>query len=180
MGTPNNRQREVALLMDSTRDQKWVDELYIENSKKMLSIAMRHGFLQEEAEEIVQDAFLLLLSKSECFQSGHNNPGGFLMESLKNLMGTHLRHKKILQFVPYDKIPEVSITDTYFSSLENWLPDELSDEDKILLVARYEEQIPYAELSGRLGISPNQCALKIFRAKRKLRTILEKEKTSDS
>lgn len=101
------------------------------------------------------------------------------MESLKNLMGTHLRHKKILQFVPYDKIPEVSITDTYFSSLENWLPDELSDEDKILLVARYEEQIPYAELSGRLGISPNQCALKIFRAKRKLRTILEKEKTSD-
>ena len=46
--------------MDST--QKWFDELYTKNYKRMISIAMRLGFSPEEAEELVQDAFLLLLS----------------------------------------------------------------------------------------------------------------------
>ena len=156
--------------------QKWFDELYIKNYKKMVTIAMRLGFPSEEAEELVQDAFLLLLSKSERFQKGHDNPGGFLMESLKNLMGTRLRHKKIIQFVPYDEISEAAATDTYFSSLRDRLPAELSEEEKELLVARYEEQMPYAELSNRLGISPKHCALKVFRAKRRLQELLEKEK----
>lgn len=156
--------------------QKWFDELYIKNYKRMVTIAMRLGFPPEEAEELVQDAFLLLLSKSERFQKGHDNPGGFLMESLKNLMGTRLRHKKIIQFVPYDEMSEAAATDTYFSSLRDRLPAELSEEDKKLLVARYEEQMPYAELSKRLGISPKQCALKVFRAKRRLQELLEKGK----
>lgn len=166
--------------MNSTQNQKWFDELYIKNSKKMIYIALRFGFCQEEAEEIVQDAFLLLLSKSERFQNEHENPGGFLMESLKNLMGTRLRHKRVLQFVPYDKMPEIAITDTYFSSLRDCLPDKLSDEDKTILIARYEKQIPYTELSKQLRISPNQCALKVFRAKKRLRAILEEEKISSS
>lgn len=156
--------------------QKWFDELYIKNYKRMVTIAMRLGFPPEEAEELVQDAFLLLLSKSERFQKGHDNPGGFLMESLKNLMGTRLRHKKVIQFVPYDEMSEAAATDTYFSSLRDQLPAELSEEDKKLLVARYEEQMPYAELSKRLGISPKQCALKVFRAKRRLQELLEKGK----
>lgn len=160
--------------MDST--QQWFDELFTKNYKRMISIAMRLGFPPEEAEELVQDAFLLLLSKSERFQKEHENPGGFLMESLKNLMGTRLRHNKIIQFVSYDEIPETATTDTYFSSLKDRLPAELSEEDKAVLVARYEEQVPYAELSKRLGISPKQCALKVFRARRRLQDLLEKEK----
>lgn len=160
--------------MDST--QMWFDELYIKYSKKMVSIAMRLGFSREEAEELMQDAFLLLLSKSDRFQSGHENPGGFLMKSLKNLIGTQLRHKKIFQFVPYEEMPESAAADTYFSSLKDQLPAELSEEDKTILAARYEEQVTYAELSRRLGISPNQCALKVFRAKKRLQGILESEK----
>lgn len=159
--------------MDTTR--KWFDELYIKNYKRMLSIAMRIGFPPEEAEELVQDAFLLLLSKSERFQNGHENPGGFLMESLKNLMGTRLRRKKLIQFVPYDEVPETATKDTYFSALMDHLPDKLSNDEKAVLVARYEEQLPYAELSKRLGISPNQCALKVFRAKKKLQELLNDE-----
>lgn len=155
--------------------QKWFDELYIKNYEKMCSIAMRLGFPPEEAEELVQDAFLLLLSKSERFQKEHENPGGFLMESLKNLMGTRLRHNKIIHFIPYDEIPEAATTDTYFSSLRDRLPAELSEEEKLILTARYEEQVPYAELSKRLGISPKQCALKVFRAKKRLREILRGE-----
>ena len=59
--------------MDST--QQWFDELFTKNYKRMISIAMRLGFPPEEAEELVQDAFLLLLSKSERFQKEHENPG---------------------------------------------------------------------------------------------------------
>ena len=162
--------------MDSMQMQKWFDELYTKNYKRMISIAMRLGFSPEEAEELVQDAFLLLLSKSERFQQGHENPGGFLMESLKNLMGDKLRRRKIIQFVPYDEMPEAAAVDTYFSSLKDRLPAGLSEEDKTVLVARYEEQMPYAELSKHLGISPKKCALKVFRAKRRLQDLLEKEK----
>lgn len=159
--------------MDSI--QKWFDELYIKNSKKMISIAMRLGFPKEEVEELVHDAFLLLLSKADRFQAGHENPGGFLMESLKNLMGTRFRHKKVIQFIPYDDMPETSTTDTYFPSLKDRLPANLCEEDKLLLIARYEEQLPYAELSKRLGISPKQCAFKVFQAKKRLQRILEVE-----
>ena len=162
--------------MDST--QQWFDELFTKNYKRMISIAMRLGFPPEEAEELVQDAFLLLLSKSERFQK--ENPGGFLMESLKNLMGTRLRHNKIIKFVSYDEIPETATTDTYFSSLKDRLPAELSEEDKAVLVARYEEQVPYAELSKRLGISQKQCAQKVFRAKNKLRKIFEEEEKNSN
>lgn len=164
--------------MDST--QQWFDELFTKNYKRMISIAMRLGFPPEEAEELVQDAFLLLLSKSERFQKEHENPGGFLMESLKNLMGTRLRHNKIIKFVSYDEIPETATTDTYFSSLKDRLPAELSEEDKAVLVARYEEQVPYAELSKRLGISQKQCAQKVFRAKNKLRKIFEEEEKNSN
>lgn len=160
--------------MDST--QKWFDELYIKNSKKMISIAMRLGFSQGEAEELTQDAFLLLLSKTDRFQKGHENPGGFLMEALKNLMGTSFRHKRLIQFIPYDEMTDTATTDTYFPSLKDRLPANLSEEDKAILAARYDEQVPYAELSKRLGISPNQCALKVFHAKKRLREILEDEK----
>ena len=41
--------------MDSM--QKWFDELYTKNYKRMISIAMRLGFSLEEAEELVQDSF---------------------------------------------------------------------------------------------------------------------------
>ena len=157
--------------------QKWFDELYMKNYHKMFSIAMRLGFSPAEAEELVQDSFLLLLSKSERFQQEHENPGGFLMESLKNLMGDKLRRKKIIQFIPYDEMPEAATVDTYFSSLKDRLPAGLSEEDKTLLIARYEEQVPYSELSKRLGIPPKQCALKVFRAKRRLQELLEKEKS---
>lgn len=160
--------------MDST--QQWFDELYIKNHKRMISIAMRLGFPPGEAEELVQDAFLLLLSKSKLFQDGHKSPIGFLMKTLRNLMGDKLRRNKIIKFVPYDEMPEAETTDTYFSSLKDHLPAALSEDEKEILVARYEAQTPYSELSKQLGISPSQCATKVFRAKKKLQEILEEEK----
>lgn len=157
--------------MDSTFE--WFDALYIKYSKKMVSIAMRMGFTNKEAEDIMQDAFLLLLTKAERFQNGHDNPGGFLMETLKNLIGTRLRHQKVLKFIPYEERPETATTDTYFASLKDNLPPQLKEEDKMLLIARYEEQLSYAEMSKRLGISENQCAVMVYRARRKYQKLLE-------
>lgn len=98
------------------------------------------------------------------------------MEDLKNLMGTSFRHKRLIQFIPYDEMTETATTDTYFPSLKDRHPANLSEEDKAILAARYDEQVPYAELSKRLGISLNQCAIKVFHAKRRLKEILEASK----
>lgn len=155
--------------------QNWFDDLYLKYSKKMVSIARHMGLSQEEAEDIMQDAFLLFVSNVDRLRNEHDNPGGFLIVTLKNLVKTNLRHKSVMHFVPYEEAGETATTDTYFESLIEHLPAELSEEDKLLLVARYEEQVSYAVLSKRLGISESQCAMKIFYAKKRLRKVLEKK-----
>ena len=52
--------------MDVQKD--WFDNLYLQCSPKMVSIAMRAGLTVEEAEEITQDAFLLFMVKSPSIQ----------------------------------------------------------------------------------------------------------------
>ena len=51
--------------MESQKD--WFDNLYLQCSPKMVSIAMRAGLTVEEAEGIAQDAFLLFkIGRASC------------------------------------------------------------------------------------------------------------------
>ncbi|WP_297301911.1 sigma factor-like helix-turn-helix DNA-binding protein, partial [uncultured Oscillibacter sp.] len=66
--------------------------------------------------------------------------------------------------------------DAYFTSLRDALPPELEERDREILIAYYEEQAGYEELSKRLGIPVERCRVWVFRAKNRCRKLLEAKK----
>jgi RNA polymerase sigma factor (sigma-70 family) len=81
----------------------WFDNLYLQCSPKMVSIAMRAGLTVEEAEEITQDAFLLFMVKSPSIQEHASSPTVYLFATLRNLLGDALRRRR--QEGPCGEIP---------------------------------------------------------------------------
>lgn len=69
----------------SPADEAWVKELYEANARKMYKIALRRLGDKEEAENIVQEAFLLLLVRFDLVKI-HPNPPGWLMKVVQNLI----------------------------------------------------------------------------------------------
>ena len=60
-------------MLMSPADEAWVKELYEANARKMYKIALRRLGDKEEAENIVQEAFLLLLVRFDLVKI-HPNP----------------------------------------------------------------------------------------------------------
>ena len=157
--------------MESVKD--WVDSLYLQYSPKMVAIAMRAGFSIEEAEDLTQEAFLLFLTKAPTLQEDHRSPGGYLFVTLRNLIGDALRRRWRRKTLSYGEVPDKGKDDAYFTSLRDVLPPELEERDREILIAYYEEQVGYEELSKRLGIPVERCRVWVFRAKNRCRKLLE-------
>ena len=160
--------------MESVKD--WVDSLYLQYSPKMVAIAMRAGFSIEEAEDLTQEAFLLFLTKAPTLQEDHRSPGGYLFVTLRNLIGDALRRRRRRKTLSYGEVPDEGKEDAYFTSLRDALPPELDEQDREILIAYYEEQVGYEELSKRLGIPVERCRVRVFRAKNRCRKLLEAKK----
>lgn len=151
---------------------KWFDALYISHAQKLVKMAVRMGFSEQDGQDLMQDAFLLLLSKAELFRNGHDNPTAFLILTQKHLIGDAIRRRERRKFTSYEALPERGAPDTYFPSLRDSLLPGLSEADMELLIAYYEEQATYEDLAKRLGIPEGQCRVKLFRAKNRYRKIL--------
>ena len=80
--------------------------------------------------------------------------------------------------LPYGEVPDPGKSDAYFTSLKDALPPELEEKDREILIAYYEDEIGYEELSRRLGIPVERCRVRVFRAKNRCRRLLEAQKNS--
>lgn len=77
---------------------KWFDALYISYAQKLVKMAVRMGFSEQDGQDLMQDAFLLLLSKAELFRNGHDNPAAFLILTQKHLIGDAIRRRERRKF----------------------------------------------------------------------------------
>ena len=57
------------------------------------------------------------------------------------------------------------------------LPDDFGDDEKKLLVLRYEEEYSYSEIADLCDMSQANCRQKMSRLRKKLKKIYEKPKT---
>ena len=78
--------------MESQKD--WFDNLYLQCSPKMVSIAVWAGLTVEEAEEITQDVFLLFMVKAPAIRKQNSSPTAYLSATLRNLLGDALRRRR--------------------------------------------------------------------------------------
>ncbi len=148
--------------------------LYNQYSKAMYNLAYRMLNNREDAEDILQEAFV------ECFRNigtfrFESTFGAWLKKILVNKCINHLKKKKIdltlydtLPPVIYEEEEEVSYdTGKIFKGIE-----KLPDGYRVILTLYLLEGYDHSEISQILGISESTSKSQYSRAKDKLRNIL--------
>ncbi len=124
----------------------------------------------EAAQDLVQDTFLLALLRAEELP-GHPSPGGWLTQTLRNLIRNERRKlaargDAALENADCLPAPEPP------PDLGELLPTELSPQERELLRLRFSEQMSYREIGTRLGLTEGACRVRLFRAVEKCRELL--------
>lgn len=159
-------------------DEAWVKMLYKNNALKMYKIALRRLNDAEEAQNIVQEAFLALIEKVD-FVKNHPNPPGWLMKAMHFLILQYIEEcsKRDEHEVSMDEhLTQIVAPQAPLVSLRDMLPLELSQRERDLLVWFYEEKASYKEISARLKIPIMTCRTQMFRAKQHYKRLAEKQK----
>lgn len=158
-------------------DEAWVKELYERNAPRMYTVALRRLEDAEEAQNIVQEAFLALLEKIEVVKC-HPNPAGWLMKAVRFLILQSIDSQQSLENHEVeldDKTFQISAPPVQLIPLRDMLPPGLSQREQDLLVWFFEARLTYEEISARLKIPILTCRTQMFRAKKHYRKLSEKE-----
>lgn len=158
-------------------DEAWVKELYERNALRMYKVVLLRLEDEEEAQNIVQEAFLALLEKIDIVKC-HPNPAGWLMKAVRYLILRSIDAKQYLEDHEVeldDKAFQISAPPAQLLPLRDMLPPGLSQREQDLLVWFYEDRLTYEEIADRLKIPVLTCRTQMFRAKKHYRKLSEKE-----
>lgn len=145
----------------------WFDQLYRENSKRLFQMAKQSLGSSLVAEELVQDTFVVLLIKREEVEN-HENPKGFLREVMWNQIGNQLQKVARMREVPLQEWHEnIAAREDSRESLEDILPDWLTEQEKQFLIWKIEDGLSYEEIAHRLGCTVRACHGKMYRLREK-------------
>ena len=164
-------------MLMSPADEAWVKELYEANALKLYKVAFRRLGDKDEAENVVQEAFLLLLARFDTVRV-HPNPSGWLMKVVQNLIRHSMDRKQKQsshEISIEEQITQISAPPKQFFSLRDILPPGLTQREQDLLVWFYEEGLSYEEISARLKIPILTCRTQMFRAKQHYKKQAQKE-----
>ncbi|NCB25337.1 MAG: sigma-70 family RNA polymerase sigma factor [Bacteroidia bacterium] len=154
---------------------KWFDDLYLENSPRMVKLATYLLDNRQIAEELVDEAFLILLSKRHELEP-HPNLPGWLSQTLKNLIANELNSAKYRLEFPLEIFTDIPSGDTYDQSLSELLPTDLSHKELEILTLFYEDQLSHDQIARQLGISSLNCRTRLYRAKAHFKELINSNK----
>ncbi|MBE6931971.1 MAG: sigma-70 family RNA polymerase sigma factor [Ruminococcaceae bacterium] len=153
----------------------WFDQLYLEQYELLKNCAFRSLGDEMLCDEIVQEAFLVLLIKEkELKKKRHPNLAGWLMLTVRNLVKNEIA-RTTRRNECYLNDEEVIVTEDRHRLLEAILPATLSDEERQILVWLYEDCHGTQEISQLLRVPENTARVKIHRAREKYKKISENE-----
>lgn len=152
--------------------QSWdtfIVALYEKTYDKLYRVAYRLMGNTETAKELTQDVFLLAIAHQEELFT-HPKPEAWLMVALVNLARNERRRHSRYE-ISLDNIFDVPAKESA-GGIEELLPSKLSDEDRQILIWRFEEQMDYREMANLLGITETGCRSRVSRIIRKCRKYL--------
>lgn len=150
------------------------DTLYRDSYNNLLRLAYRSTKDYHEFEDLVDEAFVIYLQKSEIVHI--NNPRAYLVKIMSNLICNYLR-LKMHDNVPLSNALENELgVDGLKRSLADALPKELQLWEREILLMRFEDQLSYAEIAERLHIKEVSCRSRLVRAKAHFAELRQKEK----
>lgn len=160
--------------MQQNMDQ-WFTDLYRLNASKMVRYAYAQLRRMEIAEELVEDAFVMLLRKQDQVVE-HPNPSGWLWKTLQHLILTELRSARNRVEVPMEQDFDLAAPQREEEALADCLPEGLTPRERQILLLYYEEELSHEEIARKLGISELNSRTRLFRARGRCRELMEKNK----
>ncbi|MBQ8506063.1 MAG: sigma-70 family RNA polymerase sigma factor [Clostridia bacterium] len=169
--------------------EKWIEDLYAENSERIYRIA-KHLLAQylghaEDAQDVVQEVFLLASRSEEIMK--HPKPAAWLAVTTKNVCSNFVRTavragrkqdkagralaKKNVHSV--HSYVEPSQDNTGVSDVMLTLKQSLTPEEYKLLEAYCIEQRSVEEIAGLMGLKPNAMRVKIWRLRQKTKKVFQ-------
>lgn len=150
--------------------------LYNQYSKAMYNLAHRMMNNREDAEDILQEAFLDCFRSIETFRF-ESTFGAWLKRILVNKCINQLRKKKT-EFILFDNLPEnLAEDETEITTDTRRITkaiEELPDGYRIILTLYLLEGYDHTEIAQIMGISESTSKSQYSRAKNKLRSNLSK------
>ena len=171
----SNQSEQKLVRLCKKNDAKAQYKLYKQYSKGMYNLALRMTGDQNEAEDILQDAFI------KAFQEVHKLKnekafGGWLRRIVVNHCIDSTRKKKLV-FVEMEKIKDQysevdGVEENIDPGLIHAMIKKLPDGAREILVMRALEGYKHAEIGEQLGISESTAKTQYFRAKQLLAKML--------
>ena len=127
-----------------------------------------------DSEDLVDEAFVVYLQKSATIHI--SNPNAYLVKVLSNLICNYQR-LKIHDNIPLSSILENELgVDGLKRGLADALPSGLLPWEREILLMRFEEELPYAEIAERLQLKEVTCRARLVRAKAHFAELRQEEK----
>lgn len=153
-------------------------EIYKLYAKAMYNVALRIVNYDEEAEDVLQEAFLDAFTRIDSFR-GDTTFGLWLKQIVINKSINYLRKRKV-EFVNIEEVDVAEATETDEEDLE-WKVEEvkvaitkLPDRYRVVLTLYLFEGYDHEEISHILKISESTSRTQYMRAKMKLNSLLAK------
>ena len=156
---------------------EWFSALYQENVPRMLRYAAYQLRDKDRAEELVEDAFVLLLRRREELE-GHPNLPGWLWKTLQHLILTEVKSARRRMEVPMDEGFDAPAPQEEREPLSEALPPGLTEKEQEILLLFYEDELSHEEIAARLGISVLNSRTRLFRARARCKELFNSVKNS--
>ena len=190
--------REEAILVEQARDgcEQSFEALVRQNSEKMIQLAWRMVNNRQDAEEIVQEAFLRFYRTLGSFR-GDSLVSTWLYRTVSRLCIDYLRREKIKrrlfffsrpddEYDPLEQAPSGMVRQDDQAIAREELGhmmkalDKLSPRQRAVLTLRHQEELPLKEIAEILGLSEGSVKVHLHRAVSSLRNSLaEMENRND-
>lgn len=152
------------------QSDSFLADLYRREYPILFRVAYRLTGCRDDAQDMVQKAFLLAISQQdELYQ--HPNPGGWLVVTLNNLAKNERRRMANRMEISWETMAQLPAQQPNVPFADA-LPPGLSPDDQQLLSWKYELELDHLEMARRLGISPQACRARLSRLLKKCRTLM--------
>jgi RNA polymerase sigma-70 factor, ECF subfamily len=158
------------------------DALVARFARRVYSLCLRMTGSREDADDLAQEVFLRAFRAIDRWDA-HRRFAPWLLAIAANTCRSHIRDREPLvrADLPDDEATEPS-ADAPLIGLEDAAEvrralGTLPAADRLALLLRYEQELSLDETAAALGLAPAHAAVRIHRAKQKLRAALSRGAT---
>ena len=161
-------------------------QIYTDNCKLMYKLAYDILHNKEDAEDAVQASFVSLAESFEKIESiDCSKVSGLCTLITRHKAMDMVRKKKHISPKSIDedewfddrpeRMPEKSFERKERIRYVKWLLEKLPASSKDIMILKYYYGLSYSEISKIIGLSSKTVAMKVYRAKLKIREVMENE-----